>query len=446
MEWNTISMAAVGIAVCCLGFLRRPKNSLELLSARFVVPLMVVSAVFAQVLWYGWRDDTINVYRLCRVDMGFDAVCFAVLCMVCFWAGYMVPAGRWASRLLLPLAIPVTPGKSLSTAAHVMCGVYAVVYILTIFLPEEMLLIPGIKVISIILIFVSATLLGLSFPEKRQRNLLHLPVLLFCLLIITLPLMSTFSRGVGITVLVAAAAFSVRLGRINWLGIGLATVFAIIGVQVAFGGRGTVGHYAGALAWAAYLLSGSFISDWSTAISAAMYANDSFTPLCVSMKAAATTNVFALTPSDWLIFQIPVPHVFLFSQAYTLQLTEYLGGTGSWGYTPSMFGDVWVHLGWAGAAMFAIVGLVYRAFDELAFHPTPEGTLNPFFLLLVFGYFAMAAGLFNSFRSWNTGTTDGIMFVSVLLFLRKVLVPSDGQGSRVHDPYLDLGAPYGHEP
>ncbi len=190
--------------------------------------------------------------------------------------------------------------------------------------------------------------------------------------------------------------------------------------QVGLTGRGAYGHFAGAIPYAEYFLSGGGFSF--DTVSSNSLATEVVTPMSVVMAAhEATADIAPMSPFDWMVFQLPLPHIFSFTGRFSLDLTRFLGGEGAWGYTPSMFGDTFAHLGWLGSLAFVYMGFLYRLLERLILSAADDLTVvdaqNFLIALLPIGYYAFLLGTFNNYRSWNSTITFGSAITLFILWL-----------------------------
>jgi len=414
MGFTHVLLALAGTLVCLLGFLKRPRGLYELVQPRFIVPLMIWAATFAQVFFLYLFPEPSSLYSESRYIVGTKALEYLLLCMVCFWVGYGLPLGRYVAG---PLAraqstIPINPYRLRSTGSALCILTFLVMLILggTGFLgiSTSIFVIGGINLQSAIVGpmmtvvgILGAALIGISWPDKERRTFFVVLWGLTMLFLVSTPLMASFSRGTGLPVIVAYIAYAVRLRTLP-VKTGLFCVFyAGIAGYAGMSGRGVHGHYAGILPYLEQFFTDS-IWSWGNAFLTAMGANDSFTPLCVSIRAVEQTYLGQFTPLDWFIFQIPIPRIFGIHPEYTMTLTYFVGGRGSWNYTATIFGDTFIHFGFAGALVFGFLGAAYRFIATLIDTTTATATMgvNPFVILTLTSYFAMAMGLFNGFRAW----------------------------------------------
>ena len=413
MSETHLLLALVGTAVCCFGFFRRPKSSYELLQPRFVIPAMIWSAMFSQVFLYYFVEQEFDLYSSARELAGITSLLFLISSLLLFWVGYVLPLG---ARIAAPLArvestLPINPARLRPLGAFVCIVVFTTLVVTggprflgfsdASFAGSTMTAVMG-PMLSM-MSMLGAALVGLSWPARETRNGIDVFVGVFLIFLCCTMGMSNFSRGTGLPIIAAYAAYAIRHQKLP-IKTGLFCLYLVAALGYAgMSGRGIFGHYAGV---APFLWQFVTVGTWDIphAFETVMNANDSFTPLCVSVRGAQTTYLGQLTPLDWMLFQIPFPRVLGLHPEWTFTLTYFVGGRGSWNYTSSMFGDAYAHLGFAGCIVFFFVGIAYRFIAQLVPPLRPAGvqwSVSPYLILVFTSYFACAMGLFNSFRAWN---------------------------------------------
>jgi hypothetical protein len=243
----------------------------------------------------------------------------------------------------------------------------------------------------------------------------------------TLPYAADFSRGTGLPVVVAVAAYAYKRRRIPWLATILAAIWVLLVMNVATTGRGNFGHYAGVYPWgrqffstAGSLLHGNFggmIATVNTLI-------DAITPTSVCMAGMSAGHTLGrMSTVNWLIFQLPFPHFIIHTVKYTIDPTRFLGGAGTWHYLPSIFGDTWIEFRWLGAAAFLLVGAVYRLINRMAGGEGgfSGGFTGLFVLMLPIGYISIYFAMFQNFRAWWSLTVFGFYLVAGVVYMKNYL-------------------------
>ncbi len=415
----------LGTALCLAGWLRWPREPLDLLRPRITVPAIIFYSVFYQFIrfhWLGGNGGT-SIAGIARYRWEFagDALEYVVACLVMFWVGYVLPAGanigssferltigaplseatlrKWAVGLaLLSLAgglffnglglLSSRWGTGYAGSVNInAAGIVTTIYRLYGFL--------GIA---------GALLLGFSWPSPQQRPTGWPLAVVFLLFSDAAPWMAHFSRGAGMFPLLAVVGYVLRYRRVPWATAAFSLFIFLWGVLIALTGRGVFGHNGGALPYISWAWPSVF--SWRHLLRATSGAADSFTPLTVVMAGLHDgNNMGRLTKLNWILFQLPLPHFmrpkWTFFPAIFIA-HEWNANVASFGYNPGMFGDTFAHFGYGGALIFAPVGIAYRVVDRLAFAPTPrrQSTLLP--LLAPTSYFALVEGCFTNFRALNT--------------------------------------------
>lgn len=436
---NHVLLACLGTLVCALGFIRRPANRYGYLEPRFVVPGLIWLMSFGQVFYY-WIGGAPSVKTI-KYDQfvarhGNEALMFLILCVLGFWLGYILPLGSRIGRWFLPL----------NYGLYVRDGVWRVFgWSLAAFILLILILImgPGIfssswtapgriasfehmlKIVIFILISISACCIGLSWPLKVLDKPFSVLIGLAALFVISIPLMSNFSRGSGLPVAFAAVAYAVRHRRFSVVGMGLAAYWVLVSGHAGLMGRGVHGHFAGLTLYLGFLLSHSLFAGREL-LSVLFSAGDTWIVMSTVMTSVhEQTDVGALSPLGWVVFQIPVPRIFGLHPEWTVEMTRFVGGRGSWGYTTSIFGDAFLHYSWFGVWCFIPLGVAYRMVSFVGFRISDYHAyaLNPFIVYVATSYFALMLGVFNNYRSWMVGFTYPLYLIVFGLFLLKAMQP-----------------------
>lgn len=429
-------LAIAGTLVCLLGFLKWPNSAFDLMRPRFAAPFIIWMATFYQVIWRYLRGP---VHRSTlesgyRQIYGGQAEVFIILCVGAFWLGFiLLRADGVAARLAQRAEISAAGGGSMLRWSLVLALVVALA-VVVIAGPIAVLdnvggtgsvsgawlhfgLIAHFfavfrKYINSLLVVLSCALLGLGWPPRGRANAGHYLLGLTVIALCSLNFIPSFSRGSGLPVVVAVASYAYRERRIPWPAAIAGAVWTTLVMNVALAGRGSVGHYAGLLPW--FGVFGTVVGQFARGNFAAMYNTvngliDAITPTSVSIAALANGHsVGRMSTVDWFAEQVPFPHFVYQGPRYTIALTRFLGGYGSWGYTSSFFGEAWIEFQWFGSLLFIVVGATLRFIDGLAFHPRrPSGRVSLYALMLPVGYIALYFGLFNNFRSWLSVTAFG---------------------------------------
>lgn len=421
MQYTTIHLliAIVGTGLCLLGFTVKRSGSFDLLRPRFIVPTIIWMATFSHVL-VGYfnpppvnRDLDLHVYLAAH---GTESLMYTCLAVCCFWLGFVMPIGHKIGLRLgswgeaFKVSDPTLRAIGFSFAG--------LIFLLTVVVsgPSVLnqhwgsgfelgaLILRSGQLGKLIFLFslIGAACLGMALPDWRLSPGVVL-LTLISLVIYSVPLMSSFSRGSGLPLMIAALGYCVRLRRIAWLPMVSAFLLTCLLSHAGLSGRGVYGHYAGLLPYFNHLATYSLFRPGEVLL-IPFDAADSLKSINVTLAAIESgTDVLLLTPLEWLVFQIPVPRMLGFHPEWSPDLTIFLGGYGTWGFTFTILGDTFGHLGWAGSLTFIYIGVLYRAVSAASFDSRSfwTGTFNPYFIWLATSYFAMFMGMFNSFRAWN---------------------------------------------
>ena len=443
-----VYLAALGTLVCLLGFLRKPASTFDLARPRFVAPMIVWMATFYQIFWRyaAGPDELTSTVGQYRQQFGTQAEIYIITCLLAFWAGYLVfDTDRIGARLAKASVVHLSTDSVLLAWSFWLAVTVAVTLVLIVgpqglwwnlgqatgfggtwlhFSALASVLAVFRKYIDTLLVVASAALLGLSWPRKELRDARYYLAGAAILAMDSLPYAPAFSRGTGLPVVVAVAAYAYKRRRVPWLATIAGAAWTVLVMNVAVTGRGNFGHYAGLFPWGQQFAStlggmvsggiGSMLTTVNTLI-------DAITPTSVSMAGlAAGHSLGRMSTADWLIFQIPFPHFLMHTVKYTVDPTRFLGGAGSWHYLPSVFGDTWIEFGWTGAISFLVIGGVYRLIDRLA---GAEGALAEhkvglFILMLPIGYIALYLAMFQNFRAWWSLTVFGFYLLAVAVYIK----------------------------
>jgi hypothetical protein len=451
MQWEWSYVMIIGTVVTLMGFLKWPKSSYELIHPRFVVPGIIWLGTFGQAML---RDvgtsDVDRMYESARIEYGNAALWYTIFAMLCFYLGMMLPIGAWISSPFarLETQFQINPQRLrrlgwigtwtlfvffIALVGPQALGLGSIGPIIPI--PESMF-----KLVAILLTVCSvfnAVMLGMSWPEPGQRTFLTYAGMALGLFINSIYTMPVMSRGVGLPVFVAAMAYSVRVRRFKLSIMLPAIVWVALCGHAGLVGRAYYGRRSDVITYLSVLFQYS-IYDPAQVFRSGMGLNDGFTALAMSMKAITRVDVGQLTKINWLIFQLPIPHWFNFMPEWTLDLTIFIGGAGTWGYTVGMLGDTFIHWGWFGPLWFIPVGITYRLVSELVFSPKSlqAGRISIYSLVLFSGYFAIGSGVFNTYRAWETAFIIPTGLVVLFLVLRRLFVTPDQDTSI--DPHWNV--------
>jgi hypothetical protein len=449
----------LGTLLCFAGFLRWPRQSWELLRPRFVVPIAMWMATFAQFLF---ESDYQEFYRRYLVANRGQAMAFVCLCVSGFWLGHTLPIGRWvANTLFSRLDASLTFNPSKLRAPGIVLG-FSVLGIL--------LLLSGVSVVSADFHYgnyatvlpswlatplavsvdgfasLSAIMIGLAWPERGRRNIFNVGLSLLSVFAASQIFMSRFSRGSGLLFLLLFLAISLRLRRISWFWGGVTLLLAMFLADAGLTGRDNYGHFSGSLNFFTQFFTYSLF-DWSGASNALIHAVDSLTPTSVCIYGMEHGGIGEMPVISWILMQTPVPRLLGLPQ-WTADPSLVISSNRSW-FTPSMFGDVYAHLHFAGFFAFVYMGVLYRIVDQVAWGFEREGrggfwfcaqtadgrawtgawtqhlmTLNLWAIWLCASYGALARGLFNTYRAWNVMFFYPLYAIFLLLLLRRLLRPT----------------------
>jgi hypothetical protein len=270
----------------------------------------------------------------------------------------------------------------------------------------------------------NAALLGVSWPEPGRRTVLTYVMMVVGLLVNSMCTMPIFSRGVGLAVFVAAMAYSVRVRRFRLAVMIPAIIWVALCAHTGLTGRSIHGRNSDVITYLTTLFQYS-IFDPAKVLYSGFGLNDCFTSLAMSMKAITRADVRPLTQLDWVLFQLPIPRGLGLSPAWTLDLTLYIGGYGTWGYTTGMLGDTYIHWKWFGPLWFIPVGIAYRFVSCLTFGQRNQLTtgISAYSLVLFSSYYAIGIGVFNTYRAFVVGFMMPTVAVVLFLMIRRVFTP-----------------------
>lgn len=438
--FDQLGLALLGTLVCLFGFLSRPRSGYELLRPHFVIPGIIWISTFWHAMSYwaiGPVYDVLNQDAY-RATFGVQAQLFIILCLLCFWVGYALPLGYRIGGWVSPLyyGFSLHSGKFRPMGLAIAVGVFLLLlamggpaalnasWNLGGFVDVPFLRAGNLGIVIYVLIVLGAGLIGIGWPLKARHDPIGVAVSILGLLMLSAPFMANFSRGTGLAFVVALAAYCLRHRRLPVMGTIIVVVWVLLCGHAGLTGRGIYGHRGGVLPYLWHLLTYSTLAGFDI-FRVGTSAGDAYTVTSTVMAGVATTDLHALGPFEWLFFQIPVPRIFGLHREWTVDVTLFLGGTGAWNYTTSIFGDVFIHYRWFGALPFVFVGVMYRMVDFLAFRLTAAAPhlLNPFVLFLATSYLAMFMGIFNSFRAWNVAFFYPLYLLAICLVLVKAFAP-----------------------
>lgn len=444
-------LAVLGTLVCLAGFLRWPKSTFDLMRPRFIAPLIIWMATFYQILWryFVGPNQLATAVGQYRQQFGAVAEVYIITCLLAFWAGYAIfNTDRLGDRLAGSSLVRLSSDATMLTWSFWLAVAVAATLVLIVG-PAELwwnigrstgfggtwlhfstlasVLAVFRKYVDTLLVVASASLLGLSWPSKAQRDAKHYIVAGLILAMDSLPYAPAFSRGTGLPVVIAIAAYSYKTRRIPLLAALSGAAWTILVMNVAIDGRGNFGHYAGLYPWGQQFVStlGSIASGSTGGVFTTVNRlTDALTPTSVCMAGLNAGHTLGrMSTMKWLIFQVPFPHFILPTVKYTVDPTRFLGGVGSWHYLPSIFGDTWIEFGWLGATSFLAVGGVYRLIDRMA-GAEAEASGNRvalFILMLPIGYIALYFAMFQNFRAWWSLTVFGFYLLAGAVYLKNHL-------------------------
>ncbi len=445
-------LAVLGTLVCLLGFLRKPTSTFDLSRPRFVVPFVIWMATFYQVLWryLAGPHQLASRYGQYRQQFGSQAEMYIILCLLAFWIGYFtLRFDKLGDRLWRASQIRLVEDSRLMSWSFWLAMVVAATTVVIIgpgnlwsnsgngaALSESWLHFASLvkvlavfrKYINTLLVVASAAILGLTWPTKDRRDAAHYIIAAAVLAMDSLPYAVGFSRGAGLPVVVAIAAYAYKQRRIPWIATIAGAVWTILVMNVALAGRSNFGHFAGLYPWGEQLASTAsevLRGNFSPMITTVNTLIDALTPTSVCMAGLSAGHAMGrLSTANWLIFQAPFPHFILPTVKYTIEPTRFLGGAGSWGYTPSVFGETWIEFRWMGAVAFAFMGMSYRFIDRLSGGGGNHGAHSAgiFVLMLPISYIALYLGLFLDFRAWWALTIFGFYLLAGGAYLSNQIV------------------------
>jgi hypothetical protein len=440
------------------GFLRWPKHTGELLGPRFIVPLMLWAAIFGQFIVAGDRWDNYEKYHL---EMDGRAMGYACLCIIGFWLGFVLPFGRWISKLFstLPSGLYVSPSK-LRWPGLLLCGFAFGVQLIfngsaVFYAPGglearglSLLLNPTIGRYLAILVDISgiigAVMVGFSWPAKGERNLLTVGTAVVGLLLAANVFMSRLSRASGLPFILAYGAASIRFRKSNII-LGIAVLYIVAAsAHTGLTGREVYGHYPGSYFFYKHFFGYSVLRPMES-LEAGLRAGDSFTSLAVTMYAVDSTDIHELTRLQWMANLLPVPRAFGLP-TWTTDPSRAIGTmyqTNPFWFTLGLFGDTYAHFRYWGFIWFIPIGVAFRMIHELVNKgsgllggaPTNQDLtvaaptyqfINLYALLMVMNYGALMRGLFNTYRSLEVTFLLQVALLVGFLFLVRIYRGPEG--------------------
>lgn len=426
----------LGFLLALAGFWWRPSRLIDLLLPRFIVPVTLWLVAFYPALSIAlFGDESDPMYTQYREEFTVMALAYLLLCFMFWWVGFVLVPKRFGQRssLLRIVRLQIdNPGRLRFFA--VLMVLATTVFLLFSegpglldnswgegFLGGDLVLYVT-KFAILPINAMGALLFGLSWPlQKEERRFGHYFSGFFVLLLASLSGFCNFSRGSGIYFPLMVLGYIGSSGKLPVKTCIMAILYAAYCGTVALSGRGEFGHFAGAIPFLGHFFSGNI--SFSDTLYTLTGATDALSPVCVTMHAiAGGTDIGQMSPLDWAIFQIPIPHIAGIGGTYTLDLTLLLGGTGAWGYTSTMFGDTFAHFGWLGSLWFIYMGMLYRFLENMVISSNDgEGGINLVWLMLPLAYFAFLNGNFNTYRSWNSTFTFGLGAVLVGCWFWKLI-------------------------
>jgi hypothetical protein len=427
---STLLLFILGTLLSAWPFFRRPQNFSGYVYPRYMVPAMIWLVGFFPALYRCVIPDPVSRFTRSLQTYEDQALLYLILCLLMFWVGFKVPLrSRRLTHVLQGISFNLNSSllRFLGVATVTATALFLLLAQGSSLLQSDMagevmftgstaayigwMLVLPLNVLAVVFY-------GLGWPEPEAGN--RFPIragALYVLFLASLPLMAKFSRGAGLMPMFMLFGYVGRWRRVPiWGAIG-AFCFLIYAGHVGLAGRGLYGHYAGIVPYIEFFASGANFSweNWGSTIGAA----DALTPLSVCVEVHDLgAYVDQMSPLGWLIFQIPVPHIAGLGGTYTTDLTWYVGGHGAWGYTSTMFGDSFIHLGWWGCLAFVYVGMLYRLLENTV--ESCGGAADSLGIvaltMLPSSYAALAQGVFNTYRGWNSMFTFGIGLVIVILW------------------------------
>ncbi|WP_428940429.1 hypothetical protein [Fontivita pretiosa] len=438
LEWQWSYVLLVGTVVACLGFLKWPRSSYELIHPRFVVPGIIWIATFGQAMVRAPGEWRAEFFGAARTEYGDAALWYTILAMLGFYLGMILPVGRWISVPFMHLETEFRVNASrLRMIGWI--GTWALFAVFIAVAGPGALgfggggpLIPlnsntAVRVAAVLLSVGSvfnAAMLGISWPEPHRRTVLTYVMMFVGLLVNSMCTMPIFSRGAGLAVFVAAMAYSIRVRRFRLSVMIPAVIWVALCAHAGLVGRGIHGRNSDVLTYLTVLFRYS-IFDPASVLYSGFGLNDCFTSLAMSMKAITRADVRPLTHLNWILFQLPIPRGLGLTPAWTLDLTLYIGGYGAWGYTVGMLGDTYIHWKWFGPLWFIPVGIAYRFVSCLTFEQKNQVAtgISAYSVVLFSSYYAIGVGVFNTYRAFVVGFMMPTIAVVLFLMVRRVFTP-----------------------
>lgn len=429
-----VLIALGGIGLCFLGFLRRPQSSFELIAPRFGVAFLFLVGFYLDFFYWAFHSEPYQ-YEGLILTAATTSLLFLSLCVIGFWIGFYLPFGRKLARKATVLHTEVTlPDSKLYLACWVITLTVLVIVLASsglAFLDNRRF--SGVyffrgsnQVLAVMvqmLMALGAMAIGMAWPMRGQWGRRF--VLLGLLIAIASPNFAKFSRGAGLAFAMAAVAYALRHRRFNWMGLAVAALLCAILANAGLSGRGLYGR-AGVIPYLTHTVD-TLSEGVENTPDMVFSAVGKFSVTSVVVR-ASTGDIFQSPWWKWVWFQTPLPRPLTAPLGLTptgvgLSVKHFIGGVDSRGYTPSMFGDAWGHMGWWGFLAFIPVGIIARFIEAIAIRPTVGGpaTLNIGATLVPLLYMALMLGFHNTYRSFVVAISYPTYLVLITMVLARVV-------------------------
>jgi len=433
-EGAQIVIAMIGMPLCFLGFLRKPKESFELMAPRIAVPMLFLLSWYCDFFYWAFFGGEYQ-YEGRLLASGTKSLLFLTTCLIGFWIGFVLPYGSKIARrsTLLHTEIPL-PETGLYLGSWIMAGAIlgiALVFTGGAFIDQRRFSgntlygthLRWIAVLVQLFMAVGGMLVGMAWPARGQWG--RRAILFVLLLVIGSPNFAKFSRGAGLVFALAAVAFAIRHRRFNVVGLVGAAILCGVLANAGLTGRSIYGHYAGVVPFLEHA-SHTVLEGVENTPAMVFSAVGKWSVTSVVID-ASYGNIHPSPWWKWTWFQVPLPRMVtaplgLSPRGVGLSIKHEIGGIYSRGYTPSMFGDAWGHFGWMGFLAFIPIGIICRFVEALAIRPTVGGTatLNVGAMLVPTTYMALMLGFHNTYRAFVVAFFYPLYMLLILLVIGKI--------------------------
>lgn len=405
MTVETLIPFAIGSFLCSLGLVHSKQRN-KLILPQVVIPALIWLTLFLPI----FGEPRNNFLVRARASHEATALWLSVAFITAFWIGYRFPINRLGFGGTLTYETVITWRSH--TVQRLSIGGCIASQLIYWSARNDWIELPFHSFLTFLTTIGTSAMVGISWGlsnARRQGNpLLTRSIGIVIVLLETIPLAASFSRGSGLPAAVAVGAMTAIERKTRPSVIIALILWVLIAGTVGMTGRGKYGHYSGVEKYVTHLVD---VESWlrpSKMAPLMLGASDSLTPLSLCLQAnARNIDVQAMPVTEWLKLQIPVPSS-LGLPRWSVYLPFALGAThrSEFNYTTGIYGDLVLHFGLFGPVWFVLIGLFYRYVNDIAFEnqgrESAGGLIINWNLLFGVGtYYAFLIGAFNNFRSWN---------------------------------------------